>query len=207
MKWQYILYTAVAGLGGYFAGGINAAIILSSLVYKKDIRRLGSGNPGFTNFVRVFGLSIVSVSVMLADILKTVLPVWLLSSLCVKAMSAQTACAFVGLCCMLGHSFPIWYDFKGGKAFIAWASAVWFIDSRAAAISITVFLVMLFCIKYMSLASMTAVCVFPIVLVCFGGNIPAVILSVLSSVLLIWRHKSNIKRLINRTEPRFSFKK
>lgn len=208
MELKYIIFAISAGIVGYLSGGINGAMILSRLVYKKDIRCLGSGNPGFTNFVRVYGLSITAIAVMLIDILKTALPVGLLSPILAGTCIAdrQSAAAFIGICCMLGHAFPVWYGFKGGKTFISWAAGIWFINAGVAGISIAVFLIMLFGVKYMSLASMTAAFVFPILLAIFGGSIPAVLFSSLAALLLIWRHRPNIKRLISKTEPKFSFK-
>lgn len=207
MEWQAFLIAAAAAVCGYLAGGINGAIILSRLVYGKNIREMGSGNPGFTNFVRVFGLSPISVSVMLIDILKTALPVWLFSSLGAQYFGPSVAAAFTGLCCMLGHAFPIWYGFDGGKTFIAWVTAIWFVNAEAAAVVTAIFILLLFTVKYMSLASITAAFLFPVMLAIFGGSVSAVILSAAGTLLLIYRHKANIGRLINKTEPKFSFRK
>ena len=105
----------------YLLGGVNGAIIMSRLVYHEDIRKSGSNNPGFTNFKRVYGLNAAAWSVMLIDILKTALPVFL-SAVYMGVMYDdmwQFGAQFAGLFCMLGHCFPVWYGFKGGKAFIA----------------------------------------------------------------------------------------
>ena len=116
----------------YLLGGINGAIILSRLVYKEDIRQLGSKNPGFTNFKRLHGFAPATFGVMAIDICKTILPV--LSARLVMGHfynAAQLGAAAALLGCMLGHAFPVWYDFKGGKAVMTFLAGVWFVDWRA----------------------------------------------------------------------------
>ena len=142
----------------YLLGGVNGAIIMSRLVYHEDIRKSGSNNPGFTNFKRVYGLNAAAWSVMLIDILKTALPVFL-SAVYMGIMYDdmwQFGAQFAGLFCMLGHCFPVWYGFKGGKAFIAGFATIWFVDWRMTLIAMAIFFAVLFIGKYMSVASCTA---------------------------------------------------
>ena len=153
----------------YVAGGINGAIIMSKLLYHEDIRKSGSNNPGFTNFKRVYGLNAAAWSVLLIDILKTALPVFLSAVfMSFRYDMWQFGAQFAGLFCMLGHCFPVWYGFKGGKAFIAGFATIWFVDWRMALVATAVFFLVLFIGKYMSVASCSAALFCPIALACLS---------------------------------------
>lgn len=194
-----------SALASYLIGGVNGAILLSGICYRQDIREYGSGNPGFTNFKRVYGFGAPTVGVLLVDILKTVIPV-LATALILNARSGewQLGAQFAGLFCMFGHCFPVWYKFKGGKAFLAGATAVWFVDWRMALIAAGVFLILLFTLHYMSLSSITAAFVCPIALAVLGFSMWWVeILSIASAVLVIARHHANIGRLLRKEESKF----
>ena len=144
----------LAAACGYLVGGINPSIILSKLIYKKDIRECGSGNPGFTNFKRTFGNGAATWVVLIADILKTALPIIVFS--CVMGLffgQRQLGAALTGFACMLGHAFPVWYGFRGGKSFIAGFATACFVDWRVGLIFLGIFMLLLFTAKYMSLAS------------------------------------------------------
>lgn len=199
---------AAAAMVSYFMGGINGAIILSRLIYHEDIRKAGSGNPGFTNFKRTYGLNAAAWAVMLIDILKTALPVFL-SALTFSLMYDlwQFGAAFGGFCCMLGHCFPIWYRFRGGKAFLAGMATIWFVDWRVGAAVTIVFLIILFTTHYMSVASCTALALYPILLAIFGVSLWIVeLIAILSAVLVIARHWKNFVKLANKQESKFSFR-
>ncbi|MBE6570658.1 MAG: glycerol-3-phosphate 1-O-acyltransferase PlsY [Ruminococcaceae bacterium] len=201
----YVLLS-ISAIVGYLFGGINGAIILSKTVFGKDIREYGSKNPGFTNYKRVFGNGISTWCVMLIDIAKTLVPVLVFSKLfAYYNYSYALGASITGLFCMIGHAYPVWYKFKGGKTFMAFATTVWFVDLRMALIFLTVFLLVLFTIKYMSLSSMLAAASCPVSVLFLGYDhkaVPCVMMA--CAVLLIWRHKENIKRLVKRTESKFS---
>jgi glycerol-3-phosphate acyltransferase PlsY len=208
MNIEFITACAIAAFAAYLLGGINSAIIMSKLVYGEDIREKGSGNPGFTNFKRVYGLSAVAWSVMILDILKTAVPV------CIAMIAfgsmfgmGQFGAAFTGLFGMLGHCFPVWYGFKGGKAFMAGFGTIWFVDWRMALTATVVFLILLFTVKYMSVSACISSAVCPITLLLLGAQGPEVlIVSALSALLVIVRHSENFKKLMAGTESKFSFK-
>ncbi len=191
---------------GYLFGGINGAIILSTTIHKMDIREHGSKNPGFTNYKRVFGNEFSTWCVMLIDILKTLIPVLVFSIIFDNLFDAkQLGAAITGLACMVGHAYPAWYKFNGGKTFMSMATAIWFIDVKMAFIFLAVFVLMLFTIKFMSLSSMTAAasCPFSLLLLkCEQTTV--IVLMAIAACLLIWRHKANIVRLIYRQESKFS---
>ena len=193
----------------YLLGGINGAIILSRLVYKEDIRQLGSKNPGFTNFKRLHGFAPATFGVMAIDICKTILPV--LSARLVMGHfynAAQLGAAAALLGCMLGHAFPVWYDFKGGKAVMTFLAGVWFVDWRAGLICFAIFVIILFTIRFMSVASMSFAVLFPIVLFILGCRNPAtLVIMAVAGILVVARHHQNISRLRAGTESKFYLKK
>ena len=193
----------------YLLGGINGAIILSRLVYKEDIRQRGSKNPGFTNFKRLHGFAPATFAVMAIDICKTVLPV-LLAKLIMDHSFGQgqlgAAAALLG--CMLGHAFPLWYDFKGGKAVMTFLAGVWFVDWRAGLICFAIFVTILFTVRFMSVASMSFAVLFPIVLFILDcRNIITLIIMATAGILVVARHHQNISRLRAGTESKLYLKK
>lgn len=196
----------VIAVVSYLLGGVNGAIIMSHMVYHEDIRQAGSNNPGFTNFKRVYGLNAAAWSVMLIDILKTALPVFL-AALYMSGMFGmwQFGAQFAGLFCMLGHCFPIWYGFKGGKAFIAGFSTIWFVDWRMTLIAMAIFFIVLFAGKYMSVASCTAALACPVLLLFFGTeSVWVEVMAIAAAALVIVRHTPNFIKLAHGTESKFS---
>ncbi len=193
----------------YLLGGINGAIILSHLVYREDIRKLGSKNPGFTNFKRLHGFAPATFGVMAIDICKTILPVLLAKLVMQNAYGAgQLAAASALLGCMLGHAFPVWYDFKGGKAVLTFLAGVWFVDWRAGLICFAIFVIILFTIRFMSVASMSFAVLFPIVLFILGCRNPiTLVIMAVAGILVVARHHQNISRLRAGTESKFYLKK
>ncbi len=196
----------VIAVVSYVLGGVNGAIIMSQLVYHEDIRKSGSNNPGFTNFKRVYGLNAAAWSVMLIDILKTAVPVF--ASMLIMGYAydlGQFGAQFAGLFCMLGHCFPVWYGFKGGKAFIAGFATIWFVDWRMTLIAMAIFFVVLFVGKYMSVASCTAALSCPIALFYLGySNVWVEVLAIAAAALVIVRHYPNFVKLAHGTESKFS---
>ena len=190
----------------YVAGGINGAIIMSKLLYHEDIRKSGSNNPGFTNFKRVYGLNAAAWSVLLIDILKTALPVFLSAVfMSFRYDMWQFGAQFAGLFCMLGHCFPVWYGFKGGKAFIAGFATIWFVDWRMTLIALAIFFLLLFTLKYMSVASCTAALSCPISLFYLGySDVWVEVMAVAAAALVIVRHYPNFVKLVHGTESKFS---
>jgi glycerol-3-phosphate acyltransferase PlsY len=202
-----LLHVCVAVLA-YLIGGVNGAIITSKYFYKKDIRRYGSGNPGLTNFYRVFGKRAVT-GVIIIDMLKTIVPVVIGRVLFRNFYDMEIyGSIFAGLFVMLGHSYPLFYGFQGGKTVMAIGTFVFFVDWRLALIAWGVFIVVLAATRYVSLGSMVAALTYPILVYALGiGGTREIIVSVLSFLLLVFRHRENIRRLINGTESKFRIKK
>ena len=193
----------------YLLGGVNGAIILSRLVYGEDIRQLGSKNPGFTNFKRLHGFAPATFGVMAIDICKTILPV-LAAQLTIGHLhdEGQLGAAAALLGCMLGHTLPVWYHFKGGKAVLTFLAGVWFVDWRAGLVCFAIFVTLLFTVRFMSVASMSFAALFPIALLVFGCRNPiTLIIMAVAGILVVVRHHQNISRLRAGTESKFYLKK
>ncbi len=202
---RYIIAVVVA----YLFGSLNSAIIFSKIFMKKDIRQFGSGNAGTTNALRVMGAS-KAVFVILGDILKNVIPMLLVKPIMgeVDIVFAQVLAA---IACVIGHAYPVYFGFKGGKGVLSTATVAWCIDWRISLIAILVFILVVAITKYVSLGSILSVCTAPIQfglfywgkphfveLLCFGLFV-AIFVTVL--------HRANIKRLVEGTENKLSFKK
>jgi glycerol-3-phosphate acyltransferase PlsY len=200
-----ILIIAVVG---YFVGNINGAIIASKYFYKKDIRQYGSGNPGLTNFYRVFGKGGVLL-VVLIDILKTVIPV-LLGGFLLSHIAGRwlLGCQIAGLFAMLGHAFPVIYGFKGGKTVLSAGAMLFFIDWRVAALSWGAFILLSALTRYVSLGSIVAAIAYPVGMLIFGvGGTVELVLAAVSALVIIARHNKNIERLIQGRESKFKFRR
>lgn len=204
MFYVFLIATAIIS---YILGGINGAIITSIYLYRKDIRKYGSGNPGLTNFYRVFGKA-GALLVVLIDVVKTVAPVLIGGILFghfykMEMFGREVAGFFV----LLGHDFPIYYGFKGGKGVMSTGAILIVVDWRLALISWGIFIVLTAATRYVSLSAMIGATAFPVCQFLFQiGGYKEIIVASLCAALIIARHQSNIKRLIQGKEPKFSFK-
>ena len=207
-----IAILCVSAVVSYLLGGLNGAIMLSKLVYKQDIRDFGSNNPGFTNFKRTYGNGFVTWLVLIIDILKTALPVfltalimWLNKEQSGWQFGWQFGAQFSGMFCMIGHCFPVWYKFKGGKAFIAGFATIWFVDWRMTLMAMALFFILLFTLKYMSVASCSAAALCQIALAFLGYEcIWVELMAIACALLVILRHIPNFKKLAKGQENKFS---
>ena len=196
----------LAAITGYLVSGWNPAITFSKAIYKKDIRECGSGNPGFTNFRRSFG-NRYAWHVLVHDLSKAALVIALFAGLLSKnGVDYSFAAAYTGLFCMIGHAFPVWYKFKGGKGFLVSMSIIWFIDWRVGLIALALMLILLFTTKYMSLATVMAMLTCPVVLLVLDAPISVVCIYGACVLFMAIRHKENFKRLKNGTESKFKVK-
>lgn len=196
----------ISAVCAYLISGINPAIVLSKKIYHKDIRTCGSGNPGFTNFKRSFGGK-WAWWVLTFDLAKSALVTATFAYLFDRHIGQyQLGAAYTGLFALLGHAFPIWYKFKGGKGFLAYMSVIWFIDWHAGFVAVFVMLILLFITKYMSLSTVCAMLTCPLTLYLTGASYIVVLICSISVVFIAIRHKENFKRLKAGTESKFYIK-
>ncbi len=196
-----------AAVLGWLAGGMNLAITLSKAVYRSDIREKGSGNPGFTNFKRVYG-NRYAWFVFAFDLLKGGV-CCLAGGLCFSALgySYATGAAYTGIFVMLGHSFPVQYGFRGGKGVLVLLSELFVLDWRAGLISFAVMAALLLTVKYMSLATMCSLCAGAALMFLFGNETACCVMYACCVLFMVFRHKDNIVRLFHGQEPKFKLKK
>ena len=205
---RIILTMLMTAAPAYLLGGVNGAIITSRIFYRKDIRKFGSGNPGLTNFYRVFGKG-GALLVVAIDVLKAVAPVlfggWLFGREYDMVMFGRIVAGFF---VMLGHSFPVFYKFKGGKGVMAAGAIMIVLDWRMALVAWGAFIIFTALTRYVSLGAIMGGVTFPISLLVFElGGTRELIAILACSLLMILRHWANIGRLIRGEESKFKFKK
>ena len=195
----------------YLLGSINTSIILSKAIFHDDIRNHGSGNAGATNALRTYGKKFGALT-FLGDFLKAVIAT-LIGSL---VLSGTIGGAIAGLFVMLGHMFPIFYGFKGGKGVACAAAVVLFLEPISFLILIAFFVIIVLGTKYVSLGSCMAIALFPVIasmiqnlyIAFFGCTLGAIpVVGVIMAALVIYMHRANIKRLLNGTESKLSLGK
>lgn len=200
-----ILIYLSAALGAYLVGGWNPAITFSRAVYKKDIRTLGSGNPGFTNFKRCFGNKLAWL-VLALDISKAAVVSVVFAFIFERELGLYSwGAVYTGLFCVLGHAFPVWYGFKGGKGFLVSLSVALVADWRVGLIETLIMVVLLLTTKYMSLSTVTAILLGPLFFYLFGAETPVIVLYAFIALFVLYRHRENFKRLFKGEERKFSF--
>jgi glycerol-3-phosphate acyltransferase PlsY len=205
---MFIVILLAVAVPAYFLGSINGALITSKLFYRKDIRECGSGNPGLTNFYRVFGKKAL-LPVLAIDIGKTLLPV-IMGGVVFEHFFDMALLGRIttGLFVTLGHCFPVYYGFRGGKGILAIGIVLFVIDWRVALISWGVFIIITVLTRFVSLGSIFGAIVYPLSLVHLGlGGYWEIAVASLCAVLLVGRHHQNIKRLVQGVESKFSFKR
>lgn len=193
---------ALVALGAYLLGSVSFAIVVSRVLALPDPRSYGSGNAGATNVLRS-GSKAAAVLTLLGDAGKGTLAVWLASQ-----WSPEPAIlAAAALAAFLGHVYPIFHRFQGGKGAATAAGVLLGLDWRLGAGTLATWLIILAFLRYSSLASLVAAAFAALAAFVLLG-MDARLLAVLAmAVLLVWRHRANIARLLAGTEPRIGAKK
>jgi glycerol-3-phosphate acyltransferase PlsY len=182
----------------YLLGSIPFAY-LAGRTRGVDIRTVGSKNVGATNVFRELGKGI-GIAVMALDIAKGLLAVLIADSVAASPWPLIAAAAAI-----LGHVFPVWLGFKGGKGVAVAGGAVIGLAPIPALIVVVVWLVVVGVTRYVSLGSIIAAAVFPFLVIAFGAPWPTVVFAFLAGTMVIARHRSNIDRLRHGTERRLNF--
>lgn len=207
---EFILRALVIAIVAYFCGCLNGAVIVSKYIFRDDVRNHGSGNAGLTNFMRVFGRKLASV-VILTDVVKAII------ALCVgylaiykyvppfeiaqfRTVTALWAAAF----CLLGHMFPVMFQFKGGKGVLSGGIIAIMIDWRVALVVWGGFILLVIITRWVSLGSCWAGLMFPVSILFVFMDPVCTALGIVCGGLLLFQHRGNIKRLVTGKEPKFS---
>ena len=220
-EWQIYLvlmiFVVLSIAVSYLLGSINTSIIISKVLYRDDIRKYGSGNAGMTNMLRTFGGK-AAILVLVGDVLKVALAIaftgFLLGFYYEAGISfGDGYCYIAGLFAMLGHIFPIYYGFKGGKGVLATAAMALILTPIPFLILLIIFVIIVAATRYVSLGSVTAAVLYPVVLngycnLVFGIS-PAIIAlcTLIIAGVIVWAHRENLRRISERTERKLSFGK
>ena len=187
---DYILIAIIS----YLLGSIPFGFILSKFFLKIDIRKIGSGNIGATNALRT-GNKFVGFSTLIFDILKAIVPVLYIKIYYQEYIYISALCAF------LGHVFPIWLNFKGGKGVATYIGILFAINILFGIIFITIWLLIFLVYKYSSLSSLIGSVSIPLYLLIIGQT-NSIIFFTIMFVLIFFTHRENIKRLKNKEESK-----
>ena len=193
----------------YVCGSVNSAILVTRFIYKEDIRTKGSGNPGMTNVMRNYGW-LPALITLLGDMIKCIAGM-MLGTLLLGIVGAYIG----GLCGVLGHIFPVFYKFKGGKGVASTFMFLLYVNTIAFLIVAVLFVLLVLVTRYLSLGSVICALALPIILVnlekgtAFEGffGIHRFLLSLAVGLIVLYRHRANISRIMDKTESKFSFKK
>ncbi len=192
-------------LGAYLIGSIPTAVWIGRYFYKIDVREYGSGNAGATNTFRVLGKK-AGIPVLLIDVLKG------FSAVCLARFSPYISGSnqfinlelVLGIASLVGHIFPLFASFRGGKGIATLLGIILAVHPYAAFISIAIFIAVLLISSYVSLSSMVSAVAFPIVVIfIFKTTVPSLIIfSILIAIMVLITHQKNIERLLRREESK-----
>ena len=198
------MYEILLILLGYLYGSIPFALVIGKVFYNTDVRESGSGNLGGTNAGRVLGKK-AGISVIVLDALKAVTICYLSSYLSLKFNLNPDIKYIAGLACIFGHCYPIFAEFRGGKAVSTSLGYFLCIEPLYAVVAIVVFLLVLKISKYVSLSSISTALIVLCITPFLAVSITAKLCMLIAVILLVYRHKDNIKRIKNHTESKIQW--
>ena len=224
--WNRFILILIISIISYLIGCINTSLAITKILkIGSDIRSVGSGNAGFTNVLRTMGKK-MAIFTFIGDFLKGILAVWITSMIVTSSQAFQnnenlilSAKYISGMMCVIGHIYPCFFKFKGGKGVLTTWATMFLIDWQIAVVLITVFLITLWISKIVSLASIMAAISYPVstFIICFFEDYLVTknlyymffptIASLIVGALVIYKHKSNILRLLNGKEIKISVHK
>lgn len=224
-----ICFTLASIAVGYLLGSVNSAIVVSKLLYREDIRSHGSGNAGLTNMLRTYGKGAAGLT-LLGDFLKTAIAVfiggvlggfWYIGGISLSGVETQLPLTYIaGFFSIVGHIWPVFYKFKGGKGVLCTAVMALILTPIEFLILITVFIIIVALTKYVSLGSVTVGILYPIVV---NGHVKVLmgimntdagvvimqdfimaLITILIAILIVYCHRENLKRISEGTERKLS---
>ncbi len=191
-------------LVAYLIGSISFAVVVSWCAGLPDPHTYGSGNPGATNVLRS-GKKSAAALTLIGDGAKGALALWLAMRLAPEFELGEMTLAVVALAAFLGHVFPLYFRFKGGKGVATAAGILLVLDARIAGIALLIWLLTVLALRYSSLAAIAAALAAPIAALVLLGWGPYSWMVLAMAALLLWRHRGNIERLVKGTESRIRF--
>lgn len=204
----YIIMAIIA----YAIGSINFSVLISRKMAGFDVREKGSGNAGSTNVLRTVGKKAAALT-LVCDILKGVVAVLisLLISKMAKDCSPAILVEIAALAVVLGHTFPIFFEFRGGKGVATSLGVILLVNWKIGLICLVFALILMILTRMVSLGSISAAILFPVLTVfideCYIVEGNYIIFGIIMAIFIAYNHRSNIKRLLNGTENKISFKK
>ena len=199
------LYPALAALAAYLIGSLSFAVIVSRAMGLKDPRNYGSGNPGATNVLRS-GNKAAALLTLLLDALKGYLPVVLVAEFGAPYGLDEGTLALVGLAAFLGHLWPVFFQFNGGKGVATAAGVLLGLNPWLGLATLATWVIIAAFTRYASLAALVAAVFAPFYQALMWGRGPVAIAVFLMGALLVWRHRANIQKLLNGTESKLGQK-
>ena len=181
----------------YFLGSIPFGLILTKLFLREDIRKIGSGNIGATNVLRT-GKKFLAIMTLLLDVIKGFLTVYATS------IYFNDFVYLAALICFIGHIYPVWLKFKGGKGVAVYLGTIIFISFKCAVIFGLVWIITLFIYKYSSLSSIISA-LFVFIYSVFLNNFSLSLYLIIAFIIMLYTHKENIMRLRNKAENKIKF--
>lgn len=194
-----VLKLVLTAVIGYLLGSVNSSLVIGKF-YGIDVRTHGSGNAGVTNTLRTLGKT-AALLVLVGDVLKGVL-----SCIIGNYILKDTGTIVAGAFAIIGHNWPLYFGFKGGKGVLTSFSVIAYIDWKLALISLCAFIIIVAITRYVSLGSIVGAITLPIATILFKRSIEVTIFTILLGLLVIIKHRSNIERLINGTEAKLGEK-
>ena len=190
---QTVLAVILAAAAAYLLGSVSFAVVVSKGLYHQDVRQFGSGNAGMTNILRTYGKKAAALT-LAGDFLKGV------------------AAVLIGLFAILGHLYPVYFGFRGGKGILTSIGIIAVINPLVFLGLLIIGLPLIFWTKIVSIGSLAGAVCYPLLTLLldfFQGSVSWLdfSFSVVIALLVIWMHRANIKRLLNGTENRFGSKK
>ena len=184
-------------LAGYLIGSIASAVLICKLLGKEDPRGEGSHNPGATNVLRLHGKQAAALT-LLGDALKGFIPVLVVSGL----DAPDLVIALTALAAFLGHLYPVFFEFRGGKGVATFVGILFGMYWLLGVCFVSIWLLMALLFRYSSLSALTAAILAPLYTLWLYPGWPFAAVNSLMAVLLLWRHQSNIKDLLEGKEDK-----
>ena len=212
----FVFYLIIAIIS-YLLGSLNFGVILSNSIKKDDVRNHGSGNAGTTNMLRNYGKGYAAMTII-GDMLKVGVAIAVAFVIYRNAPAMNLSIfqeydfdinmflkSFAGFFCVLGHIFPCFFKFKGGKVVATSGGMVFAVDWRIALILLAIFIVIVAVTRYVSLGSIVIAVLYPVFIFVFHRSIILTAIALVFTVIVITAHRENIKKLVTHTENKIKF--